>query len=100
MRRDESRTNTGQRRDDGPLIPGHGRAYRGDCQERRARRRTSRRAALTGTDTKDGDPTMTGHDDVYEPPVLAEIGGFAELTLGWPIGCGTDLIFLGPPYLC
>jgi hypothetical protein len=37
------------------------------------------------------------HEDVYEAPVLVEVGDFAELTLGLPWGGNIDLFDANTP---
>lgn len=42
---------------------------------------------------------MTQHEEIYEPPLLVEIGAFEELTLGLgPADCQD--IFTGDAWFC
>ncbi|GAA4800222.1 lasso RiPP family leader peptide-containing protein [Streptomyces ziwulingensis] len=43
---------------------------------------------------------METYDEIYEPPELVEVGEFAELTLGVPWGCPSDIPGWNTPWAC
>jgi hypothetical protein len=40
------------------------------------------------------------HEDIYEPPMLVEVGDFTELTLGLWFGCPSDWFGGDTPLAC